>query len=117
VPDQKQLQVISQGVSAWYRWRTENPDVIPNLSGANLNGANLGGAHLIGAGLIGAGLIGAGLIAANLGGAYLIGTNLVGCRAALKTRTARVDSERFSGFNCKVIVFKSQTVVLESQTN
>jgi uncharacterized protein YjbI with pentapeptide repeats len=33
--------LLKKGVAAWNKWRDENPDVCPDLSGANLMGANL----------------------------------------------------------------------------
>ena len=70
------LEILKQGVEQWNKWRKENPDVRPDLSGADLVGgpqrgepqrggsqrgrpsarANLGGADLSGADLSGADL-------------------------------------------------------------
>lgn len=41
------LEIISQGVEAWNKWREENVGLIPKLQGANLCGANLSGMNLI----------------------------------------------------------------------
>ncbi len=35
------LDVLSQGVSFWNAWRKSNPEVVPDLSGADLTGRNL----------------------------------------------------------------------------
>ena len=43
--------ILKQGVAAWNEWRRENPDIRPDLSGANLRGAKLSGANLRGADL------------------------------------------------------------------
>ena len=44
--DQKHVEVLKQGVDVWNSWREENPDVIPDLSGAELNEIELPGANL-----------------------------------------------------------------------
>jgi hypothetical protein len=46
------VALLKQGVTAWNAWRQENPDVRPDLIGANLGGANLIGVNLIGVNLI-----------------------------------------------------------------
>jgi hypothetical protein len=70
------VALLKQGVAAWNAWRDENPDIRPDLFGANLIGAYLGGANLSGADLVGANFTGAYLGGANLSGAYLGGANL-----------------------------------------
>ena len=30
------LAILKQGIVSWNRWRLENPEIIPNLSGTNL---------------------------------------------------------------------------------
>ena len=47
------VALLKQGVDAWNAWRDENPDIRPDLSGANLSGADLRGAveEMIGAGV------------------------------------------------------------------
>jgi hypothetical protein len=96
---------LRKGAAAWNAWREENPDILPDLSGADLSGAdlsgadllvailmeadlsgaNLGKANLIRADLTNADLSGANLAGAHLGGAVMVGTNftaadLTGCR-------------------------------------
>src|SRR2546428_589008 len=44
--DQQQLDLLRQGVTDWHVWRTQHPDIQPNLSGAQLSVANLSGADL-----------------------------------------------------------------------
>jgi uncharacterized protein YjbI with pentapeptide repeats len=39
------LEILKQGLEIWNQWRKDNPDVIPDLSGANLSGAFLSGAR------------------------------------------------------------------------
>jgi hypothetical protein len=70
------LEILTQGVQVWNRWREEHPDVDADLSGAYLNKAylyeaDLTGANLTGANLTGANLNMAKLNRANLSGAYL----------------------------------------------
>lgn len=101
--DEKQFNILKQGVKTWNQWRKDNPEIVPDLSGAfldsedlrgvNLNNVNLSKAQLslanfFRADLIGANLEGADLQAtdfrdadlsnANLRGTYLGGTNLTG---------------------------------------
>src|SRR5262244_697771 len=70
------VAMLKKGVDAWNEWRRENPDIRPDLSGADLFCANLKGANLSGAHLDGADLRQANLIEADLGGADLDGARL-----------------------------------------
>src|SRR5262249_20606469 len=63
-------------VYAWNTWRGENPNVVPDLSGANLYGANLSGANISGAYLSHAHLYRANLSTANLTAANLMEANI-----------------------------------------
>jgi hypothetical protein len=73
------VALLKKGVDAWNAWRRENPDIRPDLSGANLNGAQLSGANLTAADLRGAHLTGGtNLSGANLSGAELDVANLIG---------------------------------------
>jgi len=40
------LEILKKGVEQWNGWRTEHPNVAPDLAGANLSKANLSGAIL-----------------------------------------------------------------------
>lgn len=44
-PNPEHLAKLMEGVEAWNAWREANPDVIPELQGANLQGAFLGPAY------------------------------------------------------------------------
>src|SRR5437764_925199 len=44
--DQQQLDLLRQGVTDWHAWRTQHPDIQPDLSGADLSGADLRKANL-----------------------------------------------------------------------
>jgi uncharacterized protein YjbI with pentapeptide repeats len=80
------VALLNKGVAAWNAWRDENPNILPDFSGANLGGAHLAGASLRGANLSGANLSEvlltqadlsmADLSGANLNGAHLSGANL-----------------------------------------
>ena len=72
------LARLKQGVAAWNVWRDKNPNISPDLTGADLSGANLGGANLRRAELSGANLRRAKLGDANLSGAKLTGADLTG---------------------------------------
>jgi len=82
------LEILKQGVDQWNRWRSEHPDVRPDLPGANLRGANLEHAKLgtsdlrkadlRDANLNRGNLSGADLSEANLSRAYLFGADLIG---------------------------------------
>lgn len=41
--DEEHLAILKKGVEAWNRWREENPNIKPNLRGADLRAADLGG--------------------------------------------------------------------------
>lgn len=81
IPNEEHLAILKQGVEAWNRWRGDNPDVTPNLVGADLSGAalrlvNLSNARLSGAILNKADLEFAQLFQAELSLADLSGANL-----------------------------------------
>ena len=69
--NEEHVAILKKGVAAWNEWRRENPDIRPNLSGANLRRAHLYGADLSGADLSRADLSEAGLSGADLSGADL----------------------------------------------
>jgi hypothetical protein len=75
---------LKKGVAAWNAWREENPDIRPDLSGADLSGgaqlamANLSGTNLRSANLLFANLVNADLSEADLTWAQLIMANLTG---------------------------------------
>src|SRR4029077_5983368 len=67
------VALLKQGVAAWNAWRHENPDVRPELIGADLKRWNLTGANLSRANLVRARLRDVILNGANLFQAGLIG--------------------------------------------
>jgi uncharacterized protein YjbI with pentapeptide repeats len=74
--NKEHLEILGRGVEAWNKWRSENPEIRPNLSGAELISSNLNDVNLAGADLYGANLSGSDLSGANLIYAELIGANL-----------------------------------------
>ena len=85
------LTLLKQGVRSWNEWRKNNPDIQPNLEGANLQTESLQGvnfakanlqntqfrkANLNGADLRWANLKGADLVGVDLRGANLLGANI-----------------------------------------
>jgi|GEM_PF-3236824 len=74
--DEEHLAILRQGVEAWNAWREANPEVIPDLRGANLVGWDLRGVNLKGADLREANLRGARLENADLRGADLRGADI-----------------------------------------
>ncbi len=44
--NKEHLKILKSGVKAWNLWRSQNPTVIPDLSGAELGIAKLCGANL-----------------------------------------------------------------------
>jgi len=72
------LEILKRGVEVWNKWREENPDVHPDLCGADLNGAELEEADLSGTWLNDVKLSQANLSQANLAGAQLYGANMSG---------------------------------------
>src|ERR1044072_7882800 len=85
--NEEHLAILKQGVEKRNKWRDENPEIRPDLSGtyldgknlsyADLRGADLSYAHLRGANFRGADLIYARFIYALLNDAYLRGASLM----------------------------------------
>ena len=69
--DKTHLPILKQGISAWNRWRIENPEIKPNLAGADLSGLDLTRANLSHSDLRRAGLYKTTLQRANLSQADL----------------------------------------------
>jgi uncharacterized protein YjbI with pentapeptide repeats len=69
--NEQHINILSQGVDAWNRWRETNPNIQPDLRRANLANRDLAGANLSNANLDYAQLTSVNLIGANLNGADL----------------------------------------------
>jgi hypothetical protein len=88
--DQEHIAILMQGAEVWNQWRTDHPEIRPDLSSAdfslaNLHKVDLHGTNLIRANLISTNLIGAVLNQANLSRACLNGASLY--RASLNRAT------------------------------
>jgi uncharacterized protein YjbI with pentapeptide repeats len=70
------VELLKQGVEVWNEWIQENPNVVPDLSGADLSYAKLAKARLSEANLENANLKEANLSGADLERAHLSGTDL-----------------------------------------
>ncbi len=70
------LKILKLGAEKWNRWRTENPQIKPDLRSADLSGADLTGTDLRSVELTQAILNGARLSGADLRRAFLFRTNL-----------------------------------------
>ena len=87
--------IKKQNIAIWNKWRQENPDIRPDLSGMDLRRANLKAAALQGVILKDANLRGTDLSWADLRGADLNRTNLI--RTNLSA--ANLTEANFSGAN------------------
>lgn len=94
------LKILKKGVEAWNKWRIDNPQISPDLSGADLNGADLRNAYLDSAILSRANLGGA-----NLERAYLSMADLT-----------EADLTKADLFNVKLVKAELSKAVL-SKTN
>ena len=70
------VNAIKKGVDHWNSWRSENPDVVPDLAWANLVGIDLAGANFEGANMKLAFCRGGNLEGVNFRNANLYGINL-----------------------------------------
>jgi hypothetical protein len=72
------LESLLQGAEAWADWREFNPDVNPDLGGAQLSGRDLGSSDLVCTNLTRADLRRAKLTQCNLAGPTFAGADLTG---------------------------------------
>jgi hypothetical protein len=77
----KHVALLKRSVADWNAWRDENPDIHPDLGGADLSAADLSRANLAGADLSRANLFWACLNHADLTGADLTGCRVHGVSA------------------------------------
>jgi len=110
--DNNQLEILSQGVAAWNKWREENPDVLIDLNRAKLMHMNLENANLVKADLKEANLAftnfkNANLVFSNLESAIFSFSNFEGANfsgAQLENaylEDANLSRARLSGANLK----------------
>ncbi len=79
--NKKHVKILKQGVEVWNKWREENPEIKPDLSGqilreTNLKGADLSKANLLVVDFSLSDLSRASVSEADLRGAYLVKANL-----------------------------------------
>ncbi|WP_242038960.1 pentapeptide repeat-containing protein [Anabaena lutea] len=74
--NEEHLEILKQGVEVWNKWRDENQDIRPYLTGVELIDTDLTGANLREAFLMNATLWGVNLSKADLRDAYLAGASL-----------------------------------------
>lgn len=77
--DPAHLEVLRQGIAFWNTWRTQHPEIRPDLSRANLSDADLRGVNFRGANLSKANLLNADLSGADLNMADLTRAMLAAC--------------------------------------
>jgi uncharacterized protein YjbI with pentapeptide repeats len=98
--NKEHLAILKQGVETWNRWREENPEIVPDLKGANLKGAYLCGADLSNANLSSANLSSANLSVANLSDANLFDAYFSGSDLSYANLSkANLEKSRFNNLN------------------
>ncbi len=101
--NQEHLDILTQGVEVWNKWRLDYPTIHPDLYGAYLGQTNLRGADLSGADFRGANLNKANLSEvdfreADLRGSVLWGANLTGAKLSGANLTgANLEAAHLSG--------------------
>jgi Pentapeptide repeats (8 copies) len=93
--NQEHLDIIKQGVDVWNKWRKANPEIKPDLSGADLSRVNFRFANLSRANLRRADLSGTILSKANLSRKNLSGQNLSNANLS----NANLSNANLSGAN------------------
>src|SRR6266566_8947642 len=78
--DQRHLNKLNEGVSAWNQWREEHPEILPDLRKADLHEAVLSGVDFRQTNLDGVNLRNARLCSVSLNSASLCQANLSGAR-------------------------------------
>ena len=73
---EEHIRILRQGRHVWNKWRSQHPEVLPNISRYNLAGAHFSGGNFNGALLIGTDFAGAYLNGTQFERAYLIEGNL-----------------------------------------
>lgn len=87
------VKILKQGITAWYNWRTENPNIRPNLEGAKLSGMDLSDFDLSKSNLTYAELFGTNLTSTNLSAANLSNAKV------LRTNFAEADLSKAKGLD------------------
>jgi kumamolisin len=94
MPNPDHVAMLRSGIDTWREWRNQNPDIIPDIEGAELRQADLRGADLSDVRLRGADLRGV-----QFGNSNLVGTDLRECtlRDADLSLVSGVRSQQFAG--------------------
>ena len=90
--NEEHLKILKQGVEVWNKWREENPDEQPDLSGKNFLGMILNGANLVKTDFSGSYLG-----EAFLSGAKLISAKLIGIKYGYACRNKTLCIKGFRG--------------------
>jgi uncharacterized protein YjbI with pentapeptide repeats len=94
------LEILSEGVKAWNKWREENPSISPKLNSLNLSNRDLSGADLIAVDLRDSDLSQTILKDAKLNGANMSGANFSGADLSeAKLRNSSLSNSDFSRVN------------------
>lgn len=75
----KHLEILKQGHEVWNKWREENPEIVPDLSGENLEGTNFDFMNLEHAKFVNSELNDSRFVDSNLRYADLRGAELMSC--------------------------------------
>jgi hypothetical protein len=115
--NEEHVALLKQGAPAWNRWRGGNPDIRPDLIGADLSSADLSMAQLMGANLRRADLSGAHLIGANLIAADLTQANLSGADLSFANLgKAHLSEANLSGADLQVATLVNTDLTLADLT-
>ncbi len=82
--------ILNKGVEAWNRWRTENPNIQPDLSGLNLTGKILNGADFTKVNFNGTNFFESSLYKVSFGGSDLANADLTGVNLFSSTLTRTI---------------------------
>lgn len=109
-PNKKHLTVFRRGVTAWNKWRNNNPDVIPELAGIELNTKDLNGINLSKADLTGAKFKNVAFNSSLFEDANLKGADL----ELVSFLSANLSNANFSNANLKYIKFDDSKLIKSS---
>jgi hypothetical protein len=109
--NEKHVAQLKKGLAAWNAWRDQNPDIVPDLGGANLSEADLNRVNLAGANLSQANLIMANLIMANLSKANLLEADLSHANLSIAHRGVRTYVYRYEGLGPLLATLAEKVIV------
>lgn len=103
VPNKQHVEILSRGAAAWNRWRDKNPEIRPELAGADLAGMNLSGFNLVGSDLRNANLRNTVFVETRLQGADFSGAEL----KSANLNESKIQGGKFVGTNLAHAYFVS----------